>query len=58
MPLIAPSLLSADFSNLIKDIQMVNNSQADLFHLDVMDGRHLSAQAAGPAPVWADPRNR
>ena len=38
MSLVAPSLLSADFSNLIKDIQMVNNSQADLFHLDVMDG--------------------
>lgn len=38
MPLIAPSLLSADFANLIKDIQMVNNSAADLFHLDVMDG--------------------
>lgn len=36
--LIAPSLLSADFSNLISDIEMVNNSDADWFHLDVMDG--------------------
>lgn len=36
--LIAPSLLSADFSNLIKDIEMVNQSQADWFHIDVMDG--------------------
>ncbi len=36
--LIAPSLLSADFLNLSKDIQMVNNSQADWFHCDVMDG--------------------
>ena len=35
---IAPSLLTADFSNLIKDIDMVNNSEADWFHLDVMDG--------------------
>ncbi|MDR2084531.1 MAG: ribulose-phosphate 3-epimerase [Bacteroidales bacterium] len=37
-PLIAPSLLSADFSNLIKDIEMINNSEADWFHVDVMDG--------------------
>lgn len=36
--LIAPSLLSADFGNLNKDIEMVNNSQADWFHLDIMDG--------------------
>ncbi|MCX6281213.1 MAG: ribulose-phosphate 3-epimerase [Bacteroidetes bacterium] len=38
MHLIAPSLLSADFLNLEKDIEMVNRSQADWFHLDVMDG--------------------
>lgn len=36
--LIAPSLLSADFGNLQKDIEMINNSEADWFHLDVMDG--------------------
>jgi ribulose-phosphate 3-epimerase len=36
--LIAPSLLSADFGNLQKDIEMVNKSEADWFHLDVMDG--------------------
>ena len=36
--LIAPSLLSADFGNLQKDVEMVNQSQADWFHLDVMDG--------------------
>lgn len=35
---IAPSLLSADFLNLQKDIEMVNNSEADWFHCDVMDG--------------------
>lgn len=36
--LVAPSLLSADFSNLRKDIEMVNTSDADWFHLDIMDG--------------------
>lgn len=36
--LVAPSILSADFSNLKKDIEMINTSQADWFHLDVMDG--------------------
>jgi ribulose-phosphate 3-epimerase len=36
--LIAPSMLSADFSDLRKDIEMVNSSVADWFHLDVMDG--------------------
>ena len=36
--LVAPSLLSANFLNLEKDIEMVNHSQADWFHLDVMDG--------------------
>lgn len=37
-PLIAPSLLSADFGNLQRDIEMINESQADWFHVDVMDG--------------------
>jgi ribulose-phosphate 3-epimerase len=36
--LIAPSILSGDFANLQKDIEMINNSQADWFHIDVMDG--------------------
>ena len=36
--LLAPSLLSADFANLIVDINLVNNSIADWFHIDVMDG--------------------
>lgn len=35
---VAPSMLSADFANLYADIEMVNNSEADFFHLDVMDG--------------------
>jgi len=37
-PIIAPSLLSADFANLQRDIEMINNSEADWFHVDVMDG--------------------
>ena len=36
--LIAPSLLAADFANLQYDIEMVNKSEADWFHLDIMDG--------------------
>ncbi len=36
--LIAPSLLAADFGNLQRDIEMVNSSEADWFHLDIMDG--------------------
>jgi ribulose-phosphate 3-epimerase len=36
--IIAPSVLSADFSKLGEDIQMINNSSADWFHVDVMDG--------------------
>ncbi|MBK3518315.1 ribulose-phosphate 3-epimerase [Carboxylicivirga marina] len=36
--LIAPSLLAADFSNLKKDVELINNSEADWFHLDIMDG--------------------
>jgi ribulose-phosphate 3-epimerase len=36
--LIAPSILAADFANLQRDIEMVNNSNADWFHIDIMDG--------------------
>lgn len=36
--LIAPSILAADFANLQRDIEMINNSEADWFHIDIMDG--------------------
>ncbi len=41
MAIIAPSILSADFLHLGRDIEMINNSDADWFHLDVMDGRFV-----------------
>jgi ribulose-phosphate 3-epimerase len=36
--LIAPSILSADFANIQRDVEMINSSEADWFHIDVMDG--------------------
>jgi len=36
--LIAPSVLAADFGNLQRDVEMINNSEADWFHIDIMDG--------------------
>jgi ribulose-phosphate 3-epimerase len=38
MPIIAPSILAADFANLQSEIEMINRSKADWFHLDIMDG--------------------
>ncbi len=63
-PLVAPSLLSADFGHLQRDIEMVNESRADWFHLDIMDGlfvpnisfgfpviKHIKAHARKPLDV-------
>ena len=41
MPLVAPSLLAADFLHLEAECKMLNESQADWYHLDVMDGRFV-----------------
>lgn len=48
MAIIAPSLLSANFLNLEADCNMLNQSQADWFHLDVMDGRFVPNISFGP----------
>lgn len=51
MALIAPSLLSANFLNLQQDCNMLNESQADWYHLDVMDGRFVPNISFGPMLV-------
>lgn len=48
MPLIAPSLLAANFLNLEKECQMLNESEADWYHLDVMDGHFVPNISFGP----------
>ncbi len=51
MPIIAPSLLSANFLNLEADCKMLNESNADWYHLDVMDGRFVPNISFGPMLV-------
>ncbi len=51
MAIIAPSLLSANFLNLQQDCDMLNQSKADWYHLDVMDGRFVPNISFGPMIV-------
>ena len=51
MPIIAPSLLFANFLNLQEDCRMLNESEADWFHLDIMDGRFVPNISFGPMLV-------
>src|SRR6478672_906510 len=48
---LAPSLLSADFLHLQRDCDMLNQSEADWFHLDIMDGRFVPNISFGPMLV-------
>lgn len=51
MPLIAPSLLAANFLRLEEESKMLNESEADWFHLDIMDGRFVPNISYGPMLV-------
>lgn len=51
--LVAPSLLAADFGNLKRDIEMVNDSSADWFHVDIMDGVFVPNLSIGTPVVKA-----
>ena len=51
MPIIAPSLLAANFLQLQEECTMLNKSQADWFHLDVMDGRFVPNISFGPMVI-------
>jgi ribulose-phosphate 3-epimerase len=51
MPIVAPSLLAANFLNLEAECKMLNESEADWYHLDIMDGRFVPNISFGPMLV-------
>lgn len=56
-PLIAPSVLAADFANLERDIRMINDSEADWIHVDIMDGVFVPNLSMGLPVVQAIKRH-
>ncbi|MFV0398101.1 MAG: ribulose-phosphate 3-epimerase [Bacteroidales bacterium] len=52
-PILSPSILAADFGNLQRDVEMINRSDADWFHLDIMDGVFVPNISFG-FPVMAE----